>query len=126
MEDQLILKAGQSTAIELPFSGNPPPKVTWSYNDGPLPDARRTKEETSKTVTSLILAKVIRKDAGRYKVSLENEHGKASFGIKVIVIGETFSFSLLTLLKRVGPSCNAVSFAGKGTPTHEADLALSK
>ena len=88
MEDQLILKAGQSTAIELPFSGNPPPKVKWTYNDGPLPDVRRTKDETTKTMTSLTLAKVIRKDAGRYKVSLENEHGKASFGIKVIVIGK--------------------------------------
>ena len=91
MEDQLILKAGQSTAIELPFSGNPPPKVKWTYNDGPLPDRRRTKDETSKTMTSLTLAKVIRKDAGRYRVSLENEHGKANFAIKVIVIGELFS-----------------------------------
>ena len=88
MEDQLILKAGQSTAIELPFSGNPPPKVKWSYNDGPLPDVRRTKEDTGKDMTTLTLAKVIRKDAGRYKVTLENDHGKAAFSIKVIVLGK--------------------------------------
>ncbi len=93
MEDQLILKVGQSTAIELPFSGNPPPKIKWTYNNGPLPDARRTKDQTSKTVTTLTLNKVIRKDAGRYKVSLENEHGTANFEIKVIVIGESRDIS---------------------------------
>lgn len=87
MEDTLILKAGQSTAIEVPFSGFPQPDVKWSFNDAKLPDAKRIKTETIIGMSALTMAKVIRKDSGNYKITVTNEHGQCSFTVKVIVLG---------------------------------------
>jgi len=41
-------------------------------------------------MTSLTMAKVVLKDAGNYKVTLENENGQASFTVKLIVLGMMF------------------------------------
>jgi len=41
-------------------------------------------------MTSLTMAKVVLKDAGNYKVTLENENGQASFTVKLIVLGMQF------------------------------------
>jgi len=73
--------------VELPFTANPMPKVTWTYNHGNLPDAKRFKSQTISGMTSLTMAKVVLKDAGDYKVTLENENGQASFTVKLIVLG---------------------------------------
>ena len=88
LEDSMTLKAGQSTAIEIPFSGNPQPKVTWTFNGGKFTDAKRIKDETIYGMTSLVLTKVIRKDAGKYTVTMANEFGKASFTITINVLGK--------------------------------------
>ena len=88
MEENRILKAGQSTSIEIPFSAMPLPTVKWSYNGGKMPvDPKRIKEETIIGMTSLVLARVTRKDTGKYKVMLENEYGKADFTFNITVLG---------------------------------------
>ena len=87
IKDTLTLNAGSSHVLELPFSANPMPKVTWTYNDNSLPDAKRFKSQTVIGMTSLTMAKVVLKDAGNYKVTLENENGQASFTVKLIVLG---------------------------------------
>ena len=63
------------------------PKVTWTFNDASLPDAKRFKSQTIIGMTSLTMAKVVLKDAGNYKVTLENENGQATFTVKLIVLG---------------------------------------
>ena len=88
MADEMTLKAGTSTALEMMFTANPQPKVTWSYNDGKFPDARRIKEDVIHNMTSLLLSKVVRSDSGKYKVTLENDYGSCSFTIKVTVLGK--------------------------------------
>ena len=87
LEDSMTLKAGQSTAIEIPFCGHPQPKVKWTFNGGKFTDAKRIKDETIYNMTSLTLAKVIRKDTGKYTVTMENEFGKASVSININVLG---------------------------------------
>jgi len=87
IKDTLTLNLGASHVLELPFTANPTPKVTWTYNDGSLPDAKRFKSQTISAMTSLSMAKVVLKDAGNYKVTLENENGQASFTVKLIVLG---------------------------------------
>lgn len=89
IEDTLTLKAGASTAIELPFTANPQPKVTWQYNGGKLPDPKRMKYDIIYNMTSFTLAKAQRKDAGDYSVTLENEFGKGKITVKIIVLGNT-------------------------------------
>jgi hypothetical protein len=87
-EQSLTLKTGQSTAIEVPFTGNPQPQVKWTFNGGKFTDPRRIKTETIFNMTSLTLAKAQRGDAGSYQVALSNEHGQGKVTIKINVIGE--------------------------------------
>ena len=98
LKDTLTLNLGASTAIEFPFTANPQPKVTWTYNDEKLPDPKRFKTTTITRMTSLTMAKVVLKDAGDYKVTLENENGSATYTVKVIVLGEQISVKLLLFL----------------------------
>ena len=86
VSEELILNAGQSTAIEVPFTGNPQPKITWTFNGGKYTDSRRIKDETIFNMTSLTMAKVIRKDGGKYNVAMENPYGNANVTINVIVL----------------------------------------
>ena len=88
MADEVILNAGQSTAIEVPFTGNPQPEVKWTFNGGKFTDARRIKSETIFNMTSMTMAKAQRGDAGKYEVALSNPHGSSKCTITVIVLGE--------------------------------------
>ena len=88
MSDRMTLKLGQAAAIEVPFAGFPKPKVTWTYNGGKMPDARRFKVDTIIGMSSLTMSKVVRKDTGDYCVTLKNQHGECSFTVKVTVIGQ--------------------------------------
>lgn len=87
-EKTITLRVGQSTAVEIPFCASPQPKVTWTYNGGKLPDPKRIKTDTINNMTSMTMAKVIRKDSGKYAVAMENELGKCDLVITVIVLGQ--------------------------------------
>lgn len=92
MEERRTLRAGQTTTIEIPFAANPLPRVTWTFNSGSMPvDARRIKEETIIGMTSLVLAKIKRQEGGKYKVTMENEFGKADFTFHIVVLGMSLS-----------------------------------
>jgi len=84
----LTLHAGKSTIIEVPFNGAPQPSVTWKWNGQKLPDPTRTTAQTLHNMTTLTLNRVERSDAGTYTLLLENNAGKATFAVKVKVIGE--------------------------------------
>lgn len=84
----ITLKRGQSTAVEVPFKGNPQPTVTWSYNDNQeLPDKKRMEVQTIRNMTTCRLGKVVRTDAGQYTLKLENNVGKATLTITLNVLG---------------------------------------
>ena len=87
-KDKLTLRAGSSAALELPFTASPQPEVTWKWKGGRMPDLRRFKEDTIESMTSLTMAKVTKADAGEYSVTIENKHGKATFTIKLSVLGK--------------------------------------
>jgi len=90
-ERTLTLPVGSSTAIELPFAASPQPTVTWSFNGGKLPDPKRFKTDTITAMTSLTMAKLVRKDAGKYSVLVENEHGKCELDVTLLVLGKVAS-----------------------------------
>ncbi|GFS00827.1 titin [Elysia marginata] len=85
-QETVVLNAGQSTAFEIPFSGNPQPKVTWTFKSGPLPDAKRMEAETIYNMTTVRLGHVIRSDSGDYTVKLENTNGVAEITINLLVL----------------------------------------
>jgi len=87
-KDKIILKAGTSTAIEIPFAGVPQPSAKWSFKGGKLPDAKRFKVDTIANMTSMTMSKVVRSDSGKYTVELQSDLGKAKVDIEVVVLGK--------------------------------------
>ena len=85
-KDRIVLRAGTSTVLEIPFTGCPAPEAEWKFKGSRLPDARRFKVDTIVNMTSLSMAKVVRSDAGKYTLDLSNDHGKATFTITVVVL----------------------------------------
>jgi len=87
-KEKIILKAGTSTALEIPFAGSPQPIAKWSFKGGKLPDAKRFKVETIANMTSMTMSKVVRSDSGKYTVELQSDLGKAKVDIEVVVLGK--------------------------------------
>ena len=85
-KDAILLHIGKTVITEVKFNSSPQPKVTWKFNQGPLPDPRRTMSETIFGMSALTITKAKRSDAGTYSLLLENDHGKATLNIKVKVI----------------------------------------
>ena len=84
----MVLRAGSSAAIEIPFYSCPMPEVTWKFKGGRLPDTRRFKTDVIYGMTSMTMAKVVLSDSGDYTLTLQNDHGKATMTIKLIVLGQ--------------------------------------
>lgn len=89
-DETIYLYAGQSTAFEVPFTGNPQPIVTWTFNEGDLPDKIRMETETIYNMTTIRMSHVKRTDTGSYTVTLSNDNGKAVISIKLVVLGKLF------------------------------------
>ena len=75
--------------IEVPFTGNPQPKVSWRFNDENLPEQTRVTVETIYNMTALTIGRARRSDTGTYSVALENANAndKAIFAIDITVVG---------------------------------------
>uniref|UniRef100_A0A1I8JGU5 TITIN protein n=1 Tax=Macrostomum lignano TaxID=282301 RepID=A0A1I8JGU5_9PLAT len=80
------LKSGESKVFEIPFEAYPKPVVKWTHNDAALPDAKRFNVDTIFGLTSLALAKAKKTDEGKLTVSIENELGKTTFDINLLII----------------------------------------
>ena len=85
-KDDILLHIGKTVITEVKFNSSPQPKVAWKFNQGHLPDPKRTMSETIFGMTALTITKAKRSDAGTYSLLLENDHGKATLNIKVKVI----------------------------------------
>ena len=87
-EDRVTLKVGVAHVAEVPFSAYPMPKAAWTFNSGRYNDTKRFKDETIIGMTSLQMSKVVRKDTGKYKVKLSNEHGSCEYTLHLTVLGK--------------------------------------
>jgi len=86
-KETIILNEGKSTAIEIPFSANPQPKVTWDYNKSPLKSSKRFMVDVIYNMTSICIGRAEVGDSGSYSVTLENKFGKVTMTFKVVVLG---------------------------------------
>ncbi|CAI2737256.1 unnamed protein product [Dicrocoelium dendriticum] len=91
--DKVILKAGASAVLEIPFAASPKPKVEWVWRPRVRPDSEpgasqtpRFKPDVVSGLTSLPLGKVKREDAGDYVVTISNELGEVSVSVQLIVL----------------------------------------
>jgi len=85
--EPLVLRAGTSAAVEVPFTGSPQPKITWMVGGQVLRDVRRVRVETIHNLTTLVISRAERSDAGTYTLALENQFGTSHLTVQVTVLG---------------------------------------
>ncbi|KAM6960723.1 immunoglobulin superfamily member 22-like [Aplochiton taeniatus] len=82
----VTVKAGQTATIKMPFTGRPPPKVTW-YKDGvELVEDDRTKVERTADSTTLVLSRCLREDSGAIVLRLKSDCGTATANLHLNVV----------------------------------------
>ena len=86
-DEVITLKAGTSKVIEVPFTGHPQPKVTWTCEGSPIKE-KRIETETIVNMSCLRLKGAKREDKGCYTVTMESEFGSCTRNYTVIVLGE--------------------------------------
>lgn len=87
-KDTLTMKAGTSTTASLTLAAFPVPSVTLTFNGGSVLDEKRVSFKLADGKLSFIVEKVQKEDAGQYVLTVENQFGKATATITVVVLGE--------------------------------------
>uniref|UniRef100_A0A3B4TAJ3 Titin n=1 Tax=Seriola dumerili TaxID=41447 RepID=A0A3B4TAJ3_SERDU len=81
---KVIVRAGGSMRICIPFKGRPTPEISWAKEDGELPS--KVQIETGEDYTQLSIDICDRYDAGKYILNLENSAGTKSAFVSVKVL----------------------------------------
>lgn len=84
MRKTLIVKAGGSFTMTVPYRGKPVPNVMWSKPDSDL--RARATIDTTDTRTSLSIEKATRNDSGKYTLTLQNVLNTATLTLVVKVL----------------------------------------
>uniref|UniRef100_A0A8B9E7D8 Titin n=1 Tax=Anser cygnoides TaxID=8845 RepID=A0A8B9E7D8_ANSCY len=84
MRKTLIVKAGESFTMTVPFRGKPVPNVTWNKPDTDL--RTRASIDISDNRTSLTIEKATRSDSGKYTLTLQNILNTATLTLVVKVL----------------------------------------
>uniref|UniRef100_A0A8C1MU22 Titin n=1 Tax=Cyprinus carpio TaxID=7962 RepID=A0A8C1MU22_CYPCA len=66
----IVVHAGGSMRINIPFKGRPIPEINWTKDEGDLPDKAQIEKGADYTQLSLDICD--RNDAGKYTLTLEN------------------------------------------------------
>jgi len=83
-----MMKAGSSETAEAPFIAYPSPRLILTFNGGDVRDSSRISPKLSDDKLVFSIKKAERPDSGDYLMTVENEFGKATLTIKVVVFGE--------------------------------------
>jgi len=86
--DTLTMKAGSSTTASLILAAFPPPSVTLTFNGGSVLDDKRVSFKMADGKLSFVVEKVQKEDAGQYVLTVDNQFGKATATITVVVLGK--------------------------------------
>ncbi|CAL8090942.1 unnamed protein product [Calicophoron daubneyi] len=85
---EITARVDKPFKIVIPFSGSPPDKVTLTKDGVPVPlEGDRFSVEVAPGEVIITDSKAEKKDAGQYKVDLENEKGSDSVPVTVKVVG---------------------------------------
>ncbi|KAM5334342.1 myosin-binding protein C, slow-type isoform 12-T12 [Glossophaga mutica] len=86
-DNTVTVIAGNKLRLEIPISGEPPPKVIWSRADKAITEGSgRIRAESYPDSSSLIIDVAEREDSGVYNINLKNEAGEAHASIKIKVV----------------------------------------
>ncbi|KAF6772761.1 hypothetical protein AHF37_07761 [Paragonimus kellicotti] len=84
LNKEIRLRAGEPLHIPVPITGAPKPKVTWTKDNGSLPNNAQVLDEEERTCVDI--PRTVRGDSGDYKLKLVNDYGQDEATIKVIVM----------------------------------------
>lgn len=84
--EDLVVRAGQKISYNVPISGSPPPKATWTIDGKPVTGDSKADVQTTADRASLEILMATRGDTGRYVLTLENDLGSVSASANVTVI----------------------------------------
>ncbi|CAF0846330.1 unnamed protein product [Brachionus calyciflorus] len=82
----LVVKAGETLKITVPFQGSPRPTAIWSKVGEELKESERTKYSINQQEAELTTEKATLKDSGVYNCTLKNDFGQEKISIKVTVL----------------------------------------
>ncbi|XP_041940395.1 titin [Alosa sapidissima] len=80
----IVVRAGGSMRIKIPFKGRPAPEINWTKDFGDLPERAQVEKGLDYTVVSIDICD--RNDAGKYTLHLENNSGTKSAFVHVKVL----------------------------------------
>lgn len=80
----IVVRAGGSMRISIPFKGRPSPEITWAKEDRELPS--KVQIQNGEEYTELSIDICDRYDAGKYILNLENSAGTKSAFVSVRVL----------------------------------------
>ena len=83
-----MVDVGQPLTMVVPYDAYPKAEAEWFKENEPL--SSKTVDTTAEQ-TSFRIFKAKKEDKGRYKVVLQNKHGKAEGFINLKVIGKPLS-----------------------------------
>ncbi|XP_074231295.1 myosin-binding protein C, slow-type isoform X24 [Camelus bactrianus] len=86
-DNTVTVIAGSKLRLEIPISGEPPPKALWSRSDKAIMEGSgRIRAESYPGSSTLVIDVAERDDSGVYNISLKNEAGEANANIKIKVV----------------------------------------
>ncbi|XP_036747240.2 myosin-binding protein C, slow-type isoform X7 [Manis pentadactyla] len=86
-DNTVTVIAGNKLRLEIPITGEPPPKALWSRADKAIMEGSgRIRAESYPDSSTLVIDIAERDDSGVYHINLKNEAGEAHASIKVKVV----------------------------------------
>ncbi|XP_027631365.1 myosin-binding protein C, slow-type [Tupaia chinensis] len=86
-DNTVTVIAGNKLRLEIPVTGEPPPKAIWSRADKAIMEGSgRIRAESYPDSSTLVIDVAERDDSGVYHINLKNEAGEAHASIKIKVV----------------------------------------
>ncbi|KAM5288476.1 myosin-binding protein C, slow-type isoform 3-T3 [Ctenodactylus gundi] len=86
-DNTVTVIAGNKLRLEIPITGEPPPKALWSRADKAIMEGSgRIRAENYPDSSTLVIDVAERDDSGVYHINLKNEAGEAHASIKIKVV----------------------------------------
>ncbi|XP_058424548.1 myosin-binding protein C, slow-type isoform X4 [Diceros bicornis minor] len=85
-DNTVTVIAGNKLRLEIPISGEPPPKALWSRADKAIMEGGRIRAESYPDSSTLVIDVAEKDDSGVYHINLKNEAGEAHAAIKIKVV----------------------------------------
>jgi predicted phage tail protein len=82
----ITIKAGNTAKLDVEVSGEPPPKITWSFAGKPVENDTNIKIENPDYESHIQMKNMTRAQSGKYKITAQNDSGKDEAEVEINVL----------------------------------------